>query len=82
MERQAGLKERELDDKTLSLLVSKIKEACISGEVMLMIVSRIADVKNKGFGEVTEFVRNGYIYRVRISSDDYFYEEDIPTCEK
>lgn len=81
MER-TGLKEIELDDKTISLIVSKIQEARIDGEVMLLIVSRIADVKKKGFGEVTEFVRNGHVYRVRTSTDDYFREEDIPLCEE
>lgn len=81
MER-TGLKEIELDDKTMSLIVSKIQEARIPGEVMLQIISRIAEVKDSGFGQVTEFIKNGYIYRVRLSKEDYIREEDIPLCDE
>jgi len=82
MVRPTGLKEIELDDKILSLISSKMKEACIDGEMMLKIISRISEVQGESFGDVTEFIRNGRIYRIRTSLEDYFREEDIPTCEE
>lgn len=62
------------------------KDIRIDDEMMSLLVTRIAEVQAKGFGDVTAYIRNGYIYRVRASSEDYISEdfrpEGVPACER
>lgn len=43
-----------------------------------LIIKRLEEVKARGgFGQITIHIRNGYIYRVATTSEDYL-KEDIP----
>lgn len=56
----------------------ELKDICIDSEMMSLIIDRITEAQTRGFGDITVYIRNGHIYRVRTSLEDYMSEDFTP----